>query len=79
MVLKVRESLVGQRTVLVNALRRHAAEFGVIAGTGLGKIGPLLAAIEQEAVIPPEAKDMARPPSWASRLPILTPRSRKSK
>jgi transposase len=59
MVLKVRESLVGQRTVLVNALRGHAAEFGVIAGKGLGKIGPLLAAVEQEVVIPSAAKDMA--------------------
>jgi len=28
MVLKVRESLVGQRTLLVNTLRGHAAEFG---------------------------------------------------
>ena len=31
MVLKVRETLVCQRTQLVNALRGHAAEFGVIA------------------------------------------------
>jgi transposase len=34
-VLKVRESLVGQRALLVNALRGHAAEFGVAAGKGL--------------------------------------------
>ena len=34
MVLKVRETLVGQRTLLVNTLRGHAAEFGVIAGKG---------------------------------------------
>jgi transposase len=59
MVLKVRESLVGQRTQLANTLRGHAAEFGVIAGKGLGKVGPLLVAIEQEATIPSEAKDMA--------------------
>jgi transposase len=59
MVLKVRESLVGQRTLLVNTLCGHAAEFGVIAGKGLSKIGPLLAAVEQEAAIPSEAKDMA--------------------
>jgi transposase len=31
MVLKVRETLVGQRIQLVNALRGHGAEFGVIA------------------------------------------------
>ncbi len=59
MVLKVRETLVGQRTLLVNTLRGHATEFGVIAGKGLGEIGPLLTAIEREASIPPEAKDMA--------------------
>jgi transposase len=59
MVLKVRESLVGQRTLLVNTLRGHAAEFGVIAGKGISKAGPLLAAIDQEASIPSEAKDMA--------------------
>lgn len=59
MVLKVRGTLVGQRTQLANALRGHAAEFGVIARKGLGEIGPLLTAIEQEASIPPEAKEMA--------------------
>ena len=59
MVLKVRETLVVQRTLLVNTLRGHAAEFGVIAGKGISKVGPLLSAIEQETAIPPEAKDMA--------------------
>jgi transposase len=59
MVLKVRDTLVGQRTQLANALRGHAAEFGVIAGQGMSRIGPLLAALEQENTIPPEAKDMA--------------------
>lgn len=58
MVLKVREILVGQRTQLVNALRGHGAEFGVIAAKGIRQVGPLLAAIEQEPAIPPEAKDM---------------------
>jgi transposase len=59
MVLKVRETLVGQRTLMVNTLRGHAAEFGVIAAKGLRQVGPLLTAIEQETAIPPEAKDMA--------------------
>src|SRR5271157_2998296 len=59
MVLKVRESLVGRRTLLINTLRGHAAEFGVIAGKGPAKVGPLLTAIAQETTIPPEAKDMA--------------------
>jgi transposase len=59
MVLKVREILVSQRTQLVNALRGHGAEFGVIAAKGIRQVGPLLAAIEQEAAMPAEAKDMA--------------------
>ena len=59
MVLKVRETLVGQRTQLANTLRGHAAEFGVVAAKGMSKIGPLLSAIEQETVIPSEARDMA--------------------
>lgn len=58
MVLKVRETLVGQRTQLVNTLRGHAAEFGVIAAKGIGRIASLLAAIEAEAALPPEAKEM---------------------
>ncbi len=58
MVLKVRETLVGQRTQLANALRGHAAEFGVIAGKGIKRIAPLLEAIEAEIAIPAEAKEM---------------------
>ena len=53
MVLKVRETLVGQRTQMTNTLRGHAAEFGVIAGKGLRQIGPLLIAIEQETLKTP--------------------------
>jgi len=59
MVLKVRETLVGQRTLLINTLRGHAAEFGVIAGQGVRQVGPLLAVIEQDTTIPSEARDMA--------------------
>ena len=59
MVLKVRDTLIGQRTQLANTLRGHAAEFGVIAAKGMSKIEPLLIAIEHEIAIPPEAKDMA--------------------
>jgi transposase len=58
MVLKVRDTLIGQRVALVNTVRGHAAEFGIIAGKGKGKVVPLLSAIEQEASIPPEAKEM---------------------
>jgi transposase len=58
MVLKVRESLIGQRTQLVNALRGHAAEFGVIAAKGISRVASLLEAIEAETTIPLEAKEM---------------------
>ena len=57
-VLKVRETLVNQRTQLVNALRGHAAEFGVIAAKGISQITPLLEAIDAEPTIPSDAKDM---------------------
>ena len=58
LVLKVRETLVNQRTQLVNALRGHAAEFGVIAAKGISQITPLLEAIDAEPTIPSDAKDM---------------------
>src|SRR5271170_3943781 len=59
MVLKVRETLVGQQTQLVNTLRGHAAEFGVIVAKGIRQVAPLLSAIDAETTIPPGAKDMA--------------------
>jgi transposase len=58
MVLKVRETLVGQRTQLVNALRGHAAEFGVIAAKGISRVASLLEAIEAETTIPLVAREM---------------------
>src|SRR6516225_3831764 len=58
MVLKVRETLIGQRIALINTVRGHAAEFGIIAGKGTGQIVPLLSAIEQDTAIPSEAAEM---------------------
>jgi transposase len=58
MVMKVRETLIGQRTQLTNSLRGHAAEFGVIAGKGIKQVAPLLEAIEAETAIPAEAREM---------------------
>ena len=46
MALKLRDTLIGQRTQLANTLRGHAAEFGVIASKGMSKIEPLRIAIE---------------------------------
>ena len=57
LVLKVRETLLGQRTRLINTLRGHAAEFGVIAARGTSQVAPLLAAVAAEASLPPAAKE----------------------
>lgn len=60
MVLKVRQTLVGQRTQLVNTLRGHATEFGVIAAKGITEVGGLLRAIEADTSIPPCAQEMLK-------------------
>jgi transposase len=43
MLLSVRDLLVKQRTMLVNAIRSHAAEFGVIGAKGVARLGDVLA------------------------------------
>jgi transposase len=54
--LSARDLLVRQRTQLVNAIRGHAAEFGVIAAKGIAQVEPLLAKIADTAM-PQAAKD----------------------
>jgi transposase len=51
---RARNLLVRQRTMLVNALRAHLAEFGVIAPQGLRHVEQLIAAIEAESTALPE-------------------------
>jgi len=58
MVLKVRDTLVGQRTALINTARGHAAEFGVIAAKGAAKVAELFSAVEQQPDIPLVAGEM---------------------
>lgn len=48
MLMGMRDRLVRCRTQLTNAIRGHAAEFGVVAARGLDKIEPLLARIESD-------------------------------
>src|SRR4026208_2050026 len=43
-----RERLVRQRTMLVNALRAHLAEFGIIAPQGLRNVSKLITIIRDE-------------------------------
>jgi transposase len=59
MLLRVRELLVKQRTMLVNAMRGHAAEFGVIAAKGTGKAVELLQRVQDDAAgVPALAREM---------------------
>src|SRR5467141_1627499 len=43
-----REQLVRQRTMLVNALRAHLAEFGMVAPQGLRNVGELIAIVRDD-------------------------------
>ena len=45
---RVREQLVRQRTMLVNALRAHLAEFGLVAAQGLRNVGELIAIVRDD-------------------------------
>ncbi len=56
MLLGVRERLVKTRTQLTNAIRGHAAEFGLVAPTGLDKIAPLLERIAADESLPELAR-----------------------
>ena len=54
----VRGQLVRQRTRLGNAIRGHAAEFGLVAAKGLDKIEPLLARLQAEEGLPALAREL---------------------
>ena len=61
MVLGVRDLLIKQRTAMINAIRGHAAEFGVIAAKGPVKVAKLLQrAHAEEASVPVLALDVLR-------------------
>ncbi len=56
---RTRQMLVRQRTMLVNALRAHLAEFGIVAGIGRNGLEKLLKVIAdgQDERVPPAARD----------------------
>lgn len=58
MVVGVRELLVKQRTQAINALRGHAAEFGVVAARGTARVAELLAKLAQDGSVPAAALRM---------------------
>ncbi len=55
-ILKHREMVVNQRTQAINALRGHAAEFGVIAAKGTVKVAALLEKLAADPAIPETAR-----------------------
>lgn len=59
---RVRDLLVRQRTMLINAVRGHMAEFGIIAPQGAKRVGELVALImgEDEATLPVLARQALR-------------------
>ena len=64
---RTRDLLVRQRTMLVNALRGHMAEFGIIAPQGISRVGDLLAVLMGE--------DGAKLPRLVDRLSRALPRN----
>ncbi len=57
-VLSARELLVRQRTQLVNAVRGHAAEFGIVAAKGTSQLPALLEVVATGETVPDAAKEM---------------------
>jgi transposase len=52
-----RDLLIKQRTMLANAIRGHAAEFGVAGAKGVGRVAELLAHINADAAVPELARE----------------------
>jgi transposase len=58
MLMGVRDGLIRRRTQLSNAIRGHAAEFGLVVPKGLAKIEPLLKAVAGEETVPALAREL---------------------
>jgi transposase len=58
MLTSTRDLLVRERTQLTNAIRGHAAEFGLVAAKGLDKIEPLLERIAADGSLPERARKL---------------------
>ena len=56
---RARELLVRQRTMLINAIRGHCGEFGIIAAQGARKVAALIEVIEdpEDCCLPPLARE----------------------
>lgn len=53
---RTRDLLVKQRTMNVNALRSHLAEFGIISAKGIGRVDDLLDKAEHDTTLPSAAR-----------------------
>jgi transposase len=58
MLVGVRDRLIRQRTQLINVIRGYAAEFGLIAPTGLCRVEPLLERIRTDVDLPALAREL---------------------
>lgn len=60
---RVRELLIRQRTMLINALRGHLAEFGIVTRQGIAGVGMLIGLVEDDDhdLIPLIARDALLP------------------
>ncbi len=58
MLVSVRDRLVRNRTQLANAIRGHAAEFGLTAAQGMAHLGPLLDRIQADESLPASAREL---------------------
>ena len=53
---RMRDVLVRQRTMLINALRGHCGEFGIVVAQGRSNVGQLIELIEQDEALPDQAR-----------------------
>lgn len=66
---KTRELLVKQRTMTVNALRGHMAEFGLVVAKGIGRAGELIELANEDATLPAAAKAVVK--VFAAQLEVI--------
>jgi len=52
--------LVKQQTMLANAVRGLAAEFGLVVPQGISRLGELMALIDADAAVPEKARQVVR-------------------
>jgi len=69
---RVRDMLVRQRTMLINALRSQMAEFGVVVPKGRHRLGELIAMLREDQGIPASARTMLM--ELVGAIEALTPR-----